>query len=103
MAARSTRCIMQPTVLDKPYRFFPPSPGKFWASLVRLYVPYWLKRSWGFERIEVRGADRLRHSLAAGHGVLLAVTHSRPCDPILLGILSREVDRLFYCMASWHL
>ena len=54
-------------------------------------------------RLEVRHAERLRSSLAAGHGIVIAPNHSRDSDPLVLGALSKAVGRHFYLMASWHL
>ena len=45
----------------------------------------------------------LKKSLDAGHGVLLAPNHCRLSDPLVLGMLSRQIDRHFHAMASWHL
>ena len=47
--------------------------------------------------------EHLRRSFDAGHGILLASNHCRPCDPMLLGLLSLRVRQPFYLMASWHL
>ncbi len=90
-------------VHDTPYRFVPPYPGRFWASCLMRILPYLVNRDWGITQFEFRGAEHLEDSLEAGHGILLAPTHARPCDPILMGLLSRRVGRLFYCMASRHL
>jgi 1-acyl-sn-glycerol-3-phosphate acyltransferase len=94
---------MQNIVIDKPYRFVPPYPGRFWAGLIRFWLPTYLRRVWGIEASEVRGAEHLKQSLQAGHGVLLTPTHSRPCDPMVMGLLSIRAGRPFFCMASWHL
>ena len=47
--------------------------------------------------------DKLKASLDAGHGILLAPNHCRPCDPLVLGMLGREVNQPFFIMASAHL
>jgi hypothetical protein len=49
------------------------------------------------------GAENLVSCLNAGASVLLASNHCRPCDPMVLGLLAREVRRPFHVMASWHL
>lgn len=93
---------MQNVVIAKPYRFVPPRHGTFWWRLFRPFLAPHLRRSAGVFAVECRGTDRLRASLQAGHGVMLAPNHCRPCDPIVLGALSYEVGRPFYVIASWH-
>jgi 1-acyl-sn-glycerol-3-phosphate acyltransferase len=93
---------MQQVVIDKPYRFVPPYPGEFWARLYRPWLPGYLRRQWGIESYEVRGLEKVRQSIGAGHGVLLAPNHPRPCDPMAMGLLSAPLGRLLYAMASWH-
>ena len=93
---------MQNIIIDKPYRFVPPCRATFWAKIFELWLRYYLRRSYGIESVEVRGLGRLRESLAAGHGFVLTPNHCRPCDPLVMAALSREVRRPFYYMASWH-
>jgi 1-acyl-sn-glycerol-3-phosphate acyltransferase len=94
---------MQEVVNEQPYRFVHPDPGRIWWSLLEQALPWYLNHYWGVERVELRGTEHLRGSLAAGHGILLAANHPRPCDPIVLGQLSRELRQPFFTMASWHL
>lgn len=94
---------MQNIIIAKPYRFVPPRFSPFWARIIQWYLPTYLRKSFGITSWECVGAERLRASLSAGAGVLLASNHSRPCDPMVLGLLSREVARPFHVMASWHL
>jgi 1-acyl-sn-glycerol-3-phosphate acyltransferase len=94
---------MQNIVIAKPYRFVPPRFSPFWARIIQWYLPTYLRKSHGITSWEFVGAERLRTSLQAGSGVLLASNHSRPCDPMVLGLLAREVARPFHVMASWHL
>lgn len=94
---------MQNIVIAKPYRFVPPRFSPFWARIIQWYLPAYLRKSFGITSWECVGAERLRASLKAGSGVLLASNHCRPCDPMVLGLLSREVARPFHVMASWHL
>lgn len=96
---------MQKIVLEKPYRFVPPHRGGFWPRLFqrfRLYEPYLRKRE-GVERYECRHVERLRASLAAGYGILLAPNHCRTADPIVMGWLAKAAGTHLYAMASWHL
>lgn len=94
---------MQPIVLDKPYQFIPPRRGRFWPAAFQLYLPHYLRDSHGIERVEWRQVERLKASLGAGHGLLLAPNHCRPCDPMVLGLLAREIGRPLFVMASRHL
>lgn len=94
---------MQNVVIAKPYRFVPPRFSPFWARIIQWYLPTFLRKNYGITSWECVGAERLRASLKAGSGVLLASNHCRPCDPMVLGLLSREVARPFNVMASWHL
>lgn len=93
---------MQKVVITEPYRFVPPRRSKLWWYLFRPILPFFLRRNDGIHAVECRGLDRLRASLAQGHGIVLAANHCRPCDPIVLGTLSVEVRRPFYVIASWH-
>ena len=94
---------MQNIVIAKTYRFVPPRFSPFWAWLIQWYLPTYLRKSFGITSWECVGAERLSASLKAGCGVLLASNHCRPCDPMVLGLLSREVAMPFHVMASWHL
>ena len=94
---------MQTSVIDQPYRFMPPHRGRFWYAVFGLWLPRYLDRSHGIESVECRGTEHLRRSLDAGHGILLTSNHCRPSDPMTLGMLSLNVRRPFFTMASWHL
>ena len=94
---------MQNIVIAKPYHFVPPRFSQFWARVVQAYLPTYLRKSYGITSWECVGADRLSASIEAGAGVLLASNHCRPCDPMVLALLAREVSRPFHVMASWHL
>ncbi len=96
---------MQNIIIEKPYQFVPPYRGTFWSWLIKLVgVPGWqLRRTEGVVAHEIRGIERLRESLAAGHGILLTPNHPRTADPIALGFLAQETPCHVYAMASWHL
>lgn len=94
---------MQKIVIAKPYRFVPPRFSPFWAKIIEWYLPRYLRKNFGITSCECVGAERLVSSLNAGSGVLLAANHCRPCDPLVLGLLAREVGRPCHVMASWHL
>jgi 1-acyl-sn-glycerol-3-phosphate acyltransferase len=94
---------MQNIVIAKPYEFVPPRYSAFWARIIAWWLPSYLRKSHGVTSWECVGVERLRESLKAGHGVVLASNHCRPCDPMVVGLLSLVVDRPFHIMASWHL
>ena len=94
---------MQNIIIAQPYRFVPPRLSPFWARIIQWYLPTYLRKSFGVTSWECVGAERLKASLNAGAGVLVASNHCRPCDPMVLGLLGREVGRPFHVMASWHL
>ncbi len=93
---------MQNIVIDKPYVFVPPYRGRRWALFQR-FVPRRLRRNDGIAAIECRGLDKLKAAVAAGHGVLVAANHCRPCDPEVIQEMLRQAGLLGYFMASWHL
>jgi 1-acyl-sn-glycerol-3-phosphate acyltransferase len=94
---------MQQVVIAKPYRFVPPHQGSFWPWLLQKLLPGHTRRKWGVEATEFHGLERLKTSLAAGHGVILAPNHCRPVDPFVLALLGAEIGRPLYTMASAHL
>lgn len=94
---------MQNIIIAKPYRFVAPHRGKLWWRLFRPLLPLYLRKSHGIAGVECRGVERLRASLDAGHGIMLAPNHCRPPDPMVLGALSYQVNRPIYVIASWHL
>lgn len=93
---------MQAVVIDKPYQFVAPYRGTLWIKLLGWLLPRHLRRASGIESYECRGLEHLQQSLAQKHGILLTPNHCRPSDPMLMGVISRAIDRPFYAMASWH-
>lgn len=93
---------MQNVIIAKPYRFIPPKHGTFWWHLFRPILPGYLRRTAGITGVEIRHLERLRASLEAGHGIILAPNHCRPCDPLVLGPVSYAIQRPFYIVTSWH-
>jgi hypothetical protein len=95
--------LMQNIIIEKPYQFVPPKL-KRWAYNLAV----WLGRrslpgKYGLHEIRYQGLDHLRRSLDAGHGMLLASNHCRPCDPIVLCSLTKQIGHPVHMMASWHL
>ena len=94
---------MQNIVIDKPYAFVPPHRGRWWPWLLQRLVRRRLRRQYGIVAVECRGADKLRASQAAGHAIVLAPNHCRPCDPEVVQEASRQLGILPFILASWHL
>ncbi|MBC8873564.1 MAG: 1-acyl-sn-glycerol-3-phosphate acyltransferase [Planctomycetes bacterium] len=96
---------MQDIIVEKPYRFIPPHRGDWWPTVIqklKLYARY-LRRTEGVVDHECRHVERLRASLDAGHGIMLAPNHCRTADPLVMGWLADETRTHVYAMASWHL
>jgi 1-acyl-sn-glycerol-3-phosphate acyltransferase len=94
---------MHNVVIEEPYEFIPPNYSDWWPSLIQWYLSRYLRKAHGVTTVECRDVGRLRKTLDTGHGVLLAPNHSRLSDPLVLGMLSRQIHRHFHAMASWHL
>ena len=93
---------MQRVVLDQPYVPVLPHRGRLWPAVLSWYVPRLLRKSYGITRVECVHAERLRASVRAGHGVVLAPNHCRDEDPLVLGTLSKAARTPFFIIASWH-
>lgn len=95
---------MHQLIIDKPYRFIPSRNSRLWTTLVHLWLPGHLRKSFGITRCDAVHAERLQQSLEAGHGVLLAANHCRPCDPMVIGHALHDLaPDGFNTMASRHL
>ena len=94
---------MQNIVIEKPYTFIPPRVSRFWLWVGRQLAGRQLLKEFGIAGVECRGAESLRASLAAGHGVMLVGNHCRPSDPLVMDYLAREVGRPLHTVASWHI
>ena len=96
---------MQNIIVEKPYQFVPPYRGTFWSWLFKaIGLPAsQLRKSEGVVAHEIRGIERLKESLTAGHGILLTPNHPRTADPFAMGLVAQEADCHLYAMASWHL
>ena len=94
---------MQDVLSEKPYRFVPARHAHFWPALFHALMPRILRKDWGVGQVDLRGVERLRASLDAGHAIILAPNHCRPCDPMVIGMLTRTLRRPPYTLASSHL
>ena len=93
---------MQAIVFEDRYEFIPPHRGRWWPWVLERIGPWYRRRFWGIEVIEVRCIERLTASLAAGHGIIVAPNHCRPTDPMVLGELARVARTHMDAMASWN-
>jgi 1-acyl-sn-glycerol-3-phosphate acyltransferase len=89
-------------IVAEPYEFVPPKSGTLVARLMQPVLPVQLKHAWGIVGHGIRGAEKLRASLAAGHGIVLAPNHVRDPDALVMGLLTKHVNSHFHFMASWH-
>ncbi len=93
---------MQNVVIDKPYVPVPPHHGRIWPRILGLYAIRLLRKKYGVVNVECKETNRLRESIKAGHGILLTPNHSRDEDPLVVGMLARQVGSPLFIMASWH-
>lgn len=94
---------MQNIVIDKPYVPVPPSRSRIFAPLLKWYLPRMLRYHYGIGDVKCNHIERLRESIKAGHGIILAPNHSRDEDPLVVGMLTRLTPTLVFIMSSWHL
>jgi len=94
---------MQKIVLEEPYVHVPPRQGTGWPTLLQHILPWFLRKNYGIMTHEYAGLDRLRDSLAAGHGIMLMPNHCRDEDGLVMGQLSCKLQTWCYYMSSWHL
>ena len=91
--------------IEKPYSFVPPYtwhwPQRFLTKIGKFKGL--LRKDHGVVDHECRNLDRLRQTIDAGHGVVLAPNHPRITDPISMYHICRETPVSMYTMASWHL
>lgn len=94
---------MQNVVIDKAYEFVPPHRGRLRPRVLQRLLPWYLRREFGLVSVQCQGTEQLAASLQAGHGVLIAPNHCRPCDPGVIHEMARQTGVLPYVIASWHL
>ena len=93
---------MHRVVIDEPYEFVPPYKGTLISRLFRFMLPGHLRKVHGITEWDIRGIDRLKESMNAGHGILLCPNHCRPSDPMAMGLINIAADCHTHSMASWH-
>lgn len=87
----------------EPYRFIPPYRGTLWCWVARYLIPLRLRTKMSVACWHFEGLEHLRQSLRRGAGILLTPNHCRWPDPLVMGVLSIEVNRYFYYLVSYHL
>ena len=91
-------------LIEKPYKFVPPITSTWLLkALLALGIHKRVLRQEGIYKCEVRNANRLKESVAAGHAVVLTPNHPRTTDPAVMCELIKATGIPFYTMASWHL
>ena len=93
---------MQEIVFDDKYEFIPPHRGTLWPWVLERVVGWHLRRQFDIASIEIRGIERLRASLKAGDGIIVAPNHCRPSDPAVLGAVAVEAGCHVFALASWN-
>lgn len=88
---------------EKPYQFIHAYRSPFWCKACWWMLPIMMRRMFWIDRVEVRGAERLRKSIDEDCGILLASNHCRYSDPPTLGRMGFAVNSYFHYAASWHL
>lgn len=94
---------MPDVIVEEPYEFVPPVDSLIWPKIVSWLVPSFIRRTYGVHSIETRDAEKMKESVDAGHGVLVAPNHSRLSDPLNFGGLVDTIGRPMHALASWHL
>src|SRR5436190_22451319 len=94
---------MNSVVSDKPYVPVPPYHGTLWPRALNLYFPRYMRRRYGTAKVRFAGAEKLRSSIAAGHGILVTPNHCRDEDPFILSALAGRIGRPCFVLASAHL
>jgi 1-acyl-sn-glycerol-3-phosphate acyltransferase len=94
---------MNAVVSDKPYVPVLPYHGTLWPRALNLYFPRYIRRRYGTSKVDVVGAEKLRASIAAGHGVLITPNHCRDEDPFVISALASKIGSPCFVVASAHL
>ncbi len=89
-------------IVAEPYKFVPPKNGTLVAKLLQPIIPWQIKRAWNVVGHEVRGVEKLKASLQAGHGIAITPNHVRESDAMAVGLITRQAGTPFHFMASWH-
>jgi 1-acyl-sn-glycerol-3-phosphate acyltransferase len=94
---------MQNLIVPQPYEFVPPRFNPLIYGTLKPLLPLLLRKAYGVTSISYSGQEKLRQSLQAGHGILLAPNHSRPADPFVIAELGNACRRPVNIMSTWHI
>ena len=96
---------MQDLIIEKPYRFVRPARNSLvlWMTCTFNLFHHWLRKVEGVYEFEVRNSQKLKDSIAAGHGIVVSGNHCRNADPLAVGEVAKAANCYMYSMASWHL
>ncbi len=88
--------------VQKPPRWWPPKLSRGWIRFWRPVRKWQQVRSQRLLDVEVRGAEHVRQSLEANHGVLITPNHSSHADCYALYGAADRIGTLFYIMVAWQ-
>lgn len=94
---------MQNLIVPQPYEFVPPRFNPLVYGALKPLLPLLLRKAYGVASVSFSGQEKLRQSLQAGHGILLAPNHSRPSDPFVIAALGNACRRPVNIMSTWHI
>ncbi len=89
-------------IVAEPYKFVPPKSGALVAKLLQPIIPWQIQRAWNVVGHEVRGVEKLKASVQAGHGIAITPNHVRESDAMAVGLITKQAGTPFHFMASWH-
>ncbi len=94
---------MQNIILEEPYVFVPPMESDWWCWLLRFRLRGYMRKNFAVHSFECRHTERLKASIDAGMGAIIAPNHCRLSDPMAIGYLAGHMGIETFSMASWHL
>lgn len=94
---------MQNIIFEERYEFVPPVDSDWWVFFLRFLLRGFLRKRYNIHTYDLRHVERIKKSIDEGHAVLIAPNHARISDPIVMGLLTGEIDCNVMTMASWHL
>ena len=81
--------MWNPQTMELMPGFWPPKPSRFWNIALEPVRKHYLHRFYGISSVEIVGAEKVRGSIAAGHGVLVTPNHCRDEDPFIVSALAK--------------
>jgi 1-acyl-sn-glycerol-3-phosphate acyltransferase len=87
---------------QKPPQWWPPKLSPFWFRVWKRLRRRQRVVDHQLAEVEVRGLDRLRAAIDAGHGILITPNHSGHSDPQVVLAVADELGMPFYFMSAWQ-